>query len=248
MVSQSLLVMIQRAKTVFVLLALAAIIIPVSLVFLDWPQLWKEVVSWYLIVTDEEQVKAFLGAWGPYGAPLFFVGVQIFQVVLAPIPGEASGFAGGYLFGTLPGFAYSTIGLTAGSVINFLLGRLLGRRYVEKWVPAHYLSRLDSLAKRQGAVLFFILFVFPGFPKDYLCIFLGLSSLSVKVFLLMCGIGRMPGTLMLSLHGAQIFQKDYTTLALLIAVTFIFVVPACVWRERIYSWVDSLNRVDNSTK
>ena len=63
----------------------------------------------------------------------------------------------------------------------------------------------------------------------------------------MAGIGRMPGTFMLSLQGAQVFQKDHTTLALLIAVSLAFVVPAYIWRERIYEWIDRLNRVNNRT-
>jgi uncharacterized membrane protein YdjX (TVP38/TMEM64 family) len=94
---------------------------------------WGKIVKWYTLVTDQEQVEAFLRACGPVGAPLAFIGVQIFQVVFAPIPGEASGFAGGYLFGTIPGFAYSTIGLTVGSAIDFTLGRILGRPDVLKF-------------------------------------------------------------------------------------------------------------------
>lgn len=234
--------MTRSAKTILVLLVLAGLVL---VVFLTSPPLWKRIVTWYAIVTDQKQVEAFLWDRGAIGAPLIFVGVQILQVVFAPIPGEASGFAGGYLFGTLPGFAYSTIGLTAGSVINFTLGRILGRRYVRKWIPAHYISKFDRLAKHQGAILFFIFFVFPGFPKDYLCIFLGLTSLSYKVFIFMAGIGRIPGTLILSLQGAQVFQKDYTTLALVMAMTLVFVIPAYLWRERIYEWIDRLNHANS---
>jgi uncharacterized membrane protein YdjX (TVP38/TMEM64 family) len=183
--------------------------------------------------------------WGPIGAPLAFIAVQIFQVVLAPIPGEASGFAGGYLFGVLPGLVYSTVGLTVGSVINFMLGRKLGRRYVARWMSEASLYRFDTLAKRQGAILFFVFFLFPGFPKDYLCIFLGLTSLSLKAFVLMAGIGRIPGTFMLSLQGAQVFLKDYATLAVLIVITLAFAIPAYYWRERIYAWIDRSNQIDS---
>jgi uncharacterized membrane protein YdjX (TVP38/TMEM64 family) len=112
---------------------------------------------------------------------------------------------------------------------------------VRKWVPAHYLARFDSLAKHQGAIVFFLLFVVPGFPKDYLCIFLGLTNLSARVFILMAGIGRMPGTLMLSLQGAQVFHKDYPTLILLMAVSLAFLIPAYCWRGRIYAWIDRVN-------
>ena len=234
-----------RARIASALLVLAGIILVGLLVFLNWTALWERLTTWYGLVTDQERIEAFLKLGGPVGAPIAFVGAQILQVVFAPIPGEASGFAGGYLFGTLPGFVYSTIGLTTGSVINFALGRILGRRYVAKWIPHNYLRRFDALAKRQGAILFFVFFVLPGFPKDYLCIFLGLTSLSTKILILMAGIGRMPGTLMLSMQGAQVFQKDHTTLILLIAVSLVFVVPAYIWRERIYNWIERLNRVNS---
>lgn len=218
----------------------------ILVVFLNWTSLTQWVTTWYDLVKDPEQVRTFLRGWGPIGAPLAFIGIQILQVIFAPFPGEASGFVGGYVFGTLPGFIYSSIGLTAGSLINFILGRILGRRYVRKWVPAPYLSRFDSLAKRQGAIVFFLFFVVPGFPKDYLCFFLGLTNLSVRVFILMAAIGRLPGTLMLSLQGAQVFHKDYPTLILLMAISLAFLIPAYCWRERIYAWLDRVSPVNNA--
>ena len=235
----------RRAKIASVLLVLAGTALVGLVLFVNWAPVWERIVTWYSVVTDQKQVEAFLRAWGPIGAPLAFVGVQILQVVFAPIPGEASGFVGGYLFGALPGLVYSTIGLTTGSVINFSLGRVLGRRYIAKFIPADYLRRFDALAKRQGAIIFFIFFVFPGFPKDYLCLFLGLTSLSLKVFILMAGIGRIPGTLMLSLQGAEVFQQDYTVLAILIAITLAFIIAACFWRERIYEWIERFNGLNS---
>ena len=216
-------------------------------VFLGWTPVRETIVTWYHLIADPEQVENLKRAWGPIGGPLAFMGLQILQVVLAPFPGEASGFVGGYLFGAMPGLIYSTIGLTIGSIINFTLARVLGRRYVAKWMPADSLERFDRLAKHQGTILFFAFFVFPGFPKDYLCIFLGLTALSFKVFILMAGIGRIPGTLMLSLQGAQVFQRDFTTLAVLIAITLAFVVPAYIWRQRIYAWVDRSDAVTSQT-
>ena len=214
---------------------------------LNWTSLAQRVTLWYGLIRDPEQVRTLLRGWGPIVAPLAFMGIQILQVIFAPFPGEASGFVGGYVFGTLPSFVYSSIGLTAGSLINFTLARVLGRRYVKKWIPAHYLTRFDSLAKRQGAIVFFLFFLFPGFPKDYLCIFLGLTNLSARVFILMAAIGRMPGTFMLSLQGAQVFHKDYLMLIVLIAVSLAFLIPAYCFRERIYAWIDRLSPA-NKTK
>jgi len=234
--------MTRRGKVSLAICILTGTVLLGSVLFLDWSSLWGKITAWYSLATDQGRIEELKNAWGPIGGPIVFIGLQIGQVVLAPIPGEASGFVGGYIFGVLPGFFYSTIGLAIGSVINFLLGRLLGRRYVEKWVPPITLQRVDALAKHQGTILFFGFFVFPGFPKDYLCIFLGLTSISAKIFLLMTAIGRMPGTLMLSLQGAQVFQKDYVTLFLLIGITVAFVVPVFLWRQRIYAWIDRSNK------
>lgn len=245
MVSRNLFVMTSRTKITIALLVLAAITCLLIVTYITWPHLWKKIVAWYAVITDQARVESLLKAWGPVGAPLAFIALQVLQVVFAPIPGEASGFVGGYLFGAIPGLVYSTVGLTIGSVVNFLLGRLLGRRYVAAWMSGESLLRFDTLAKRQGALLFFAFFLFPGFPKDYLCIFLGVTSLSLKAFVLMAGIGRIPGTLMLSLQGAQVFNRDYATLAVLIAITLALAIPAYYWRERIYAWIDRSNRTES---
>src|SRR3990172_3254358 len=64
-------------------------------------------------------------------AVFIFIGLQVLQVVAAPIPGEVSGFVGGMFFGKVWGILFSTIGLTLGSWIAFNLARLMGRPLVE---------------------------------------------------------------------------------------------------------------------
>jgi uncharacterized membrane protein YdjX (TVP38/TMEM64 family) len=169
------------------------------------------------------------------------MGIQVLQVIFAPIPGEATGLIGGYLFGTLQGFIYSSIALTAGSWINFAIGRMLGRRYVRKMIPATYLDRMDFLLRHQGVLVVFALFVIPGFPKDYLCLFLGISALPIRAFILIAAIGRMPGTLMLSLQGASLFDGDYGVLAALFGACLLIVYLAYRYRETVYRWIEKQN-------
>jgi uncharacterized membrane protein YdjX (TVP38/TMEM64 family) len=166
---------------------------------------------------------------------------QILQVIFAPFPGEASGFIGGYVFGAFKGFIYSTIGLSIGSVINFSIGRYFGRRYIRRRIPARQLQRFDTFLKHQGILIIFFLFVFPGFPKDYLCLFLGIGALPFKVFVIVASIGRMPGTLMLSLQGAYLFDHNYLLLGILAAVSLILLGLACRYRNAVYIWVERLN-------
>jgi len=202
--------------------------------------LWGKVTRCYNLFIDSEQIKSFITSFGP-GAPLVFVIIQIFQVLLAPIPGEVTGFVGGYLFGAAKGFLYSSIGLTAGSLLNFIIGRFIGKQYVRKLIPAAQLDRFDALIKRQGIIVVFLLFVIPGFPKDYLCLFLGLSALPVEVFIIIAAIGRMPGTFILSLQGAFLFEQRHGLFIILSGLCLGLVCIAYLYRENLYQWVERFN-------
>ncbi len=199
--------------------------------------LLEQITSFYVLFTDRTLIKNFISSFGA-GAPVVFIAIQISQVLLAPFPGEATGFIGGFLFGTGKGFLYSSIGLTAGSWINFTIGRFLGKRYVRRLIPTAHLERMDNIVKRQGVLVLFLLFIFPGFPKDYLCLFLGLSAIPLKVFIILAAIGRMPGTLMLSLQGAYVFEQKYELFALIFGLCLILIFLLYLYRESLYKWIE----------
>ena len=212
----------------------------VLLVILFHESIWETVSQLYHFLSDRDRVRDFINAFG-LGAPLVFMGIQILQVIFAPVPGEATGFIGGYLFGVLKGFVYSSTALAIGSWINFSIGRFLGVRYVRKMIPRAKFEKFDSLLKRQGIIVLFLLFVFPGFPKDYLCLFLGLSTLPLKVFILLATIGRMPGTFLLSLQGTYLFEKNYVVLGIVAAVCAVFAILIYRYRESLYLWMERFN-------
>ncbi len=201
----------------------------------------------YVLVIDRERTQAFIQSFGPW-APLAFMGLQVGQVILAPVPGEATGFIGGYLFGAWKGFFFSTISLSLGSWINFQLGRLLGLRFVRRLIPAAQLARLDQSVRHQGTLVIFLLFVFPGFPKDYLCLFLGLTTLPAQLFLIMAVIGRMPGTLMLSLQGAMLFERMYGVFAVLLGICALLLFLGYRYRERVYTWAEKFDPPDRGPR
>lgn len=201
--------------------------------------LWEKIAYLYDLLTDRDQIKTFVTSFGR-NAPIVFIFLQILQVLFAPFPGEATGFIGGFLFGTAKGFIYSSIGLTLGSLINFTIGRFLGKRYVRKMIPVHQLEKLDTIVKRQGIIVFFILFISPGFPKDYLSLLLGLSAIPFKAFIVIAAIGRMPGTLMLSLQGSYVFEQQYGWFAIILGICLIFVFLAYKYREELYRWLEKL--------
>lgn len=226
-------------KTWWLLAALAAAALGLYLIWQYWQPLWGWLLPVYEFLTDKDRVKAAIEAAGPL-APLLFIAIQAFQVILAPIPGEATGFIGGYLFGVPLGLLYSTLGLGLGSAAAFLLGHWLGKRFVTRIVSPETMQRFDFLMERQGALIAFILFLIPGFPKDYLSFILGLSPMDLWVFLVICTVGRIPGTLMLTLQGAQVYEGNYWTSLILVGVCVILAALTYYYRENLYNLIRRL--------
>src|SRR5499425_2107014 len=118
--------------------------------------------------TRRRRLARFLTSFGPYSAAVFTL-LQALQVVVAPIPGELTGVVGGYLYGNAFGFLLSTLGLTLGSWVAFELASALGRPFVERLVKKEIIERFNFVTTSAGVTTCFLLFLLPGFPKDYLC-------------------------------------------------------------------------------
>lgn len=162
-----------------------------------------------------------------------FIFLQAIQVVAAPIPGEATGLLGGFLYGPLPGIILSTTGLTMGSYIAFAISRFFGRPFVEKLVGESTMARFDYLLRHKGAFLVFLLFLIPGFPKDYLCYILGLGHLSTKSFLVISGTGRLFGTILLTLGGDYIRHHQYGKFSILVGIALIIVFIVMAYKDKL---------------
>jgi uncharacterized membrane protein YdjX (TVP38/TMEM64 family) len=203
--------------------------------------LWDKFLSYYDLMSNREWVKATVKSAG-WAAALVLIGLQIGQVVFAPIPGELTGFLGGYMFGAVNGFLLSTIGLVIGSMLNFWIGRFLGERVVRRLVRCETYDKYNEMVQFKGIMFIFIFFLVPGFPKDYLCMFLGLTTLPTQVFFVISTVGRMPGTLALSLQGASIFDKHYMFFIVVTVLCVLFALAAYLARDPLYRWMARLRK------
>ena len=128
-------------------------------------QLWNQILKFYNVLHNHHQLKKVILSYGPY-SPLAYILIQVVQVVIAPIPGGAIEFVGGYLFGAKIGFIYSMIGLLIGSWTAFSLARIFEKLAVEKFVSAETRKKFDYLIGHEGVILSFLLFLIPGFPFE----------------------------------------------------------------------------------
>ena len=146
--------------------------------------------QWHLF-QDVNSLKHFVLSTG-YLAPLFFILIQIIQVVIPIIPGGISSVAGVILFGPLYGLLYNYVGIVMGSFINFFLARYYGQGFVHKMVSDETYDKYASwLEKGNKFDTFFALAIFfPVAPDDFLCMLAGLTKMSLKKFSLIILLGK----------------------------------------------------------
>lgn len=189
---------------------------------------------------NKKKLVDFLNSLGPWGF-VGFIFLQALQVVASPIPGELTGLLGGYLYGPFIGVMLSTIGLTIGSYAAFMLSKALGRPFVDKVVSKSAMARFDYLLHHKGAFLAFLLFLMPGFPKDYLCYILGLGHLSAKEFIVISGSGRLVGTVLLTLGGSYIRHKQYSSFFILMGISIVVAFLAMAYKDKLEEWFRALH-------
>lgn len=189
-----------------------------------------------------EAVRSWVEGWGPW-APLAFMAAQAVQVIVFFIPGEIVQLGGGFAFGLWLGSLWSVLGILAGSLVNFVLGRYLGRPFVEALFGGQKLEAIEkATASGKAAAGFFLLFAIPGIPKDALTYVAGASRLGFWSFIAVSTVGRLPGILGSAFMGSAVYQRDYTAAVVMAVVASLLFFLGLVYRERLHDLVARLVR------
>lgn len=224
----------RRRVAPLALIAVAAVLLlAVGLYCSHLPGLWS----------DPSSLRAWLLRQGAY-APWAIVLLQVVQVVVAPIPGQAVGLAAGYLFGAGPGTLLSLAGTVLGSLLAFALARRLGRPLVERLVPTEWLSRLDAVAHKRGLFFLLLVYLLPFVPDDMACFAAGLTPIPIPALMVVAVLGRLPGlwvSCWLGAHAVSLSRQGWT---LVIAGSALLALAFVLWGERATRWfIDVARRV-----
>jgi len=180
-----------------------------------------------------QKLIAFIESFHPYD-DLVFIVIQVIQVLIAgALPAEISGFVGGYLYGPVVGTIYSTIGLSIGSWLAFLLSRIFGMPLVRRLLNPSIIDRYDHFIEARGPLVCFILFLIPGFPKAALCYIIGLSQMNIWIFVAVSTIGRLFGTILLSLTGDSVRTMRIAVLLIILGLVAIFYLMVYLYRHKL---------------
>lgn len=152
------------------------------------------------------------GAWGM----VVFLALEVFQIVVAVVPGEPVQIMAGALYGPVGGLALCLAGILIGSTLIYFFVRALGAKAVDPAVLHRYRFLQDE--KRARSALY-LLFFLPGMPKDLLTYIGPFLPLKPGEFLFICTLARFPCLLASTVAGDSLFEGNVALPLALLVVT-----------------------------
>lgn len=173
-----------------------------------------------------------------------FIGIQIFQVVVAAVPGEVVQVAGGYLFGTFYGMLYLVGGLVVGTIAAFFSARILGAPLLRFVISGSRRDRLLRLLNSpRSELIIFLLYLLPGLPKDALTYVAGLTPINPWRFLAISVLGRLPALVASCYIGASLGKNNLVAVVVVAALSALLLMGGLLSREwlvaRMRTWQSS---------
>ena len=183
--------------------------------------IWLVGVPLVRFASQPERFRDWVNSHG-FSGRIAYMGMVILQVIVAVIPGEPFEIAAGYAFGAVEGTLLCLTASAMGSICVFLLVRRFGPRLVEVFFSKDKLRSVRFLqATPRRDLIFLIIFMLPGTPKDLLCYFAGLTNIRFPVWLMICSLGRIPSIVTSTMGGDALGSKNYWGAILIFAVTLI---------------------------
>ena len=175
-----------------------------------------------------ENIQSRLESAGVF-APIFYMLLMAFAVVISPIPSLPLDIAAGAYFGTIMGTVYSVIGALTGAVISFMISRFLGREFIERFLGGH-VNFCTSCSDKVLTKIVFISRLLPVVSFDIVSYGAGLTKMSLKKFSIATCLGMMPLTFLYNYSGSiLVFGKGLTFVLGIVMVALFFLLPK--WME-----------------
>jgi uncharacterized membrane protein YdjX (TVP38/TMEM64 family) len=123
-----------------------------------------------------------------------------------------------------------------------MLARFFGEPLLEKMVRRDVFEKFDHFMEHKGLLVAFLLFLIPGFPKDYLCYIMGVSRIPTATFIAISMVGRIFGTIMLSVTGAFASNGQYTFLTFIMILGMAIFVTAYYYHDKLIELLKKINK------
>ena len=166
----------------------------IAILFVAWLFQTFPVIAY---VNAAQRAIGEMDIWGALLYPLFYAACNILL-----LPGGVLAIGSGFFFGLWWGFALNLAGNLAGAAIAFLLGRTLGRNWVErKFLRHRKWAALDQAVARDGWRIIFLSQLHPLFPTSLLNYLYGVTRVRFSTCMLWVALGQAPGLFLYSYLG-----------------------------------------------
>ena len=182
---------------------------------------------------NPQSIREYINQFGS-ASYLVFIMLQILQVIIAIIPGDFFHIAGGFNYGIPLGFLLSFIGLMAGTIIAFYISRLLGYRFIRKFISEEKISKMSKLINTsKGMIGIFIICLIPAIPKDILIYVAGLTPIKASRLFTVYFVSRIPNLLVLVSIGANTFEKDFSGIIITIVILICLIAIGFILKHKL---------------
>lgn len=168
-----------------------------------------------------------------------YMGLQVFQIIVSVLPGQALQFAAGYAYHFWLGLLFSLIGVALGTFITFYLARFLGKDALHVIFGEEKFNRfVHTLNSKRSYIVLFVIFLIPGIPKDLFTYAAGVSEIRIVPFLLLSLIGRSPAMIGSIMMGNMFYNGSYIGLIILGAAAVILFIAGLTHRDKLLKLSD----------
>lgn len=195
------------------------------------------------ITTDEvyrNEMVEKIEAFGGYSF-LIIVSASVVQTVLAVIPGGPIVVVAGMLFNPFIAFLICVLGQTLGSIIVFLLVKLLGVKFVGLFFDPDKIKNSKLLENEiRVEVIMIGYLMIPAFPKDIVSFVAPFTKVKFRNFVLITLFARIPMTLVSVFMGNAFFTGDYTIAIILASISAILAFLCILFNKQITNFIDKI--------
>ena len=210
-----------------------------GLIVIIFALIFVGVISYFIgkpmikFVSNPEQFRLWIDSHGFLGK-IAFVGMVIFQVFIAIIPGEPLEIGAGYAFGAVEGSILCIIGCVLGGILVFAFVRTFGIKFVSVFFSMEKINSIKFLQNtRQLKTIAFIVFFLPGTPKDLLSYGAGLTKIEWSYWLFLTSVARIPSIVTSTVGGDAIGLQEYKIAILVFGATLALSVAGMLIYNRI---------------
>ena len=193
-------------------------------------------------ITDVETLRNLISSCGAWGWIVFIALFTLCSTLLCFVPGTSAAFiaVAVLLFGPLKGFILSTVSVFLCSSIMFFIGNFFGERAAVKLVGKESLEKAQNLLDMKSKMLMPLMFLFPIFPDDALCLVAGMTKMKYWYFAIIVVIFRTIGIATICFLGSGFI--DWSTLSfvdwfVLINICVFDIVLIFKYQHKLEEWI-----------